>query len=61
MADDTHTMTPSSRTKLTYEDLLLFPDAYARAVELALEREDVLTSPLFPDLALPLKDVFTLA
>jgi len=26
VADDRDTMIPSSRTKLTYEDLLLFPD-----------------------------------
>lgn len=31
---------------------------YSRTAELSLERTDVLTSPLFPGLALPLGDVF---
>jgi len=35
-------------------------DAYERVFELALEHEDTLTSPLFPGLTLPLKDVFAL-
>ena len=30
----------------------------ARVAELSLERDDVLTSPLFPDLALRLADIF---
>jgi Uma2 family endonuclease len=35
-------------------------DAYERERELALEHGDALTSPLFPGLALPLRDVFAL-
>ncbi len=31
---------------------------YTRTAELALERDEVLTSPLFPDLELPLSDIF---
>jgi Uma2 family endonuclease len=31
---------------------------YTRTAELSLERADVLTSPLFPGLALPLADIF---
>jgi len=35
-------------------------DAYGRAIELVLERDEVVTSPLLPGLALRLKNVFAL-
>jgi Uma2 family endonuclease len=34
--------------------------SYSRAEELALERQEALTSPLFPDLVVPLEQVFAL-
>ena len=33
-------------------------DGYQRVAELAVENSDVLTSPLLPDLALPLNKIF---
>jgi Uma2 family endonuclease len=36
-------------------------DAYERAAELTLERPDALTTPLFPELSVPLAEIFALA
>ncbi|HVT58350.1 MAG TPA: Uma2 family endonuclease [Thermoanaerobaculia bacterium] len=42
----------------TIEVYCLAQGAYQRIAELALERREVLTSPLFPGLSIPLLDVF---